>query len=191
MKPILIISFFLFTLNSSAQVLTNIYWTENTALPASEVIYYNAGKKLVWNDFKGAPVITGPVAAMTMSGFGYKAELKALGNTGNLNISVYCYFSKPKSWVKPDKKTQYILNHEQHHFDISYIAASIFFNKLKSSTITLANHKTVLPAIYKECLDIMNDMQDKYDGQTKNGQLKDMQEKWDQTLEEKLLAISK
>lgn len=191
MKRILTILFHLVSFTVSAQVSTHVFWTDNTSMPAAEVIYYNPSKKLQWNDFKGTPVTNGIVAAMTMSGFGYKAELKAAGNNGQLNISVYCYFSKQKSWVKPDRKTQYILNHEQHHFDISFIAANIFFNKLKSASITLSNYNKVIPEIYKECLVVMNDMQDKYDGQTKNGQLKEMQEKWNQALEDKLLTISK
>jgi hypothetical protein len=176
---------------ADAQVTTNISWTEKTEMPASQVIYYHPDKKLQWPDFKGEPLTTGPVAAITMSGFGYTASMKRNGNKGEINIGIYCYFSKEKSWVKPNKTTVYILNHEQHHFDVSYIAASLFMSRLKNIEITTGNINSVLPKIYKECCDIMNKMQDDYDGQTKNGQLKDIQEKWNTQLNDKLAEITK
>ena len=181
----------LFSFAAQSQVTTNITWTEKTSMPASQVIYYNQAKKLQWQDFKGEPNTTGIVAAITMSGFGYNASMKRNGNKGEINITVYCYFSKDKSWVKPGKTTAYILNHEQHHFDISFIAASIFVNRLKGMEITTGNINTVLPRLYKECCDIMNKMQDDYDGQTKNGQLKDIQADWDLHLQDKLAEVTK
>lgn len=192
MKQIVSITILLFIFTAvKAQVTTNIYWTEKSDLPSSQVIFYNPAKELQWPDFKGVPATSGIVAAITMSGFGYTASMKRNGNKGEINIGIYCYFNKEKSWVKPDKKTAYILTHEQHHFDISYIAARIFADRLKNTVITTSNINALLPAIYKECCDIMNKLQDDYDGQTKNGQLKEMQLKWNNTLDEKLLAITK
>ncbi len=49
----------------------------------------------------------------------------------------------------------------------------------------------LLPRIYNECCDIMNKMQDDYDGQTKNGQVKDMQEKWNNFIDQKINFITK
>jgi hypothetical protein len=183
--------FFITTIAAKAQVTTNIYWTEQTNLPASRVIYYNPSRNLQWPDFDGTPQTSGIVAAITMSGFGYTASMKRNGNKGEINIGIYCYFSKDKSWVKPDKKTAYILNHEQHHFDISYIAARIFADRLKNTVITSSNVNVLIPRIYKECCDIMNKLQDDYDGQTKNGQVKEMQERWNNSLGEKLVAFTK
>ena len=160
-------------------------------MPSNEVIYYNAAKDLVWDNFSGPSQEKGIVAAMTVSGFGYKADIKSNGGKGQLNISVYCYFNKNKSWVKPGKTTPYILTHEQHHFDISYIAASIFMDKLQSSVFTNSNFNTLLPRIYNESCDIMNKMQEEYDGQTKNGQLKDIQSKWNSFIDEKIKLITK
>ena len=49
----------------------------------------------------------------------------------------------------------------------------------------------VLPKIYNEYLQVMNNMQIEYDGETKNGQLKDIQGKWDVLLEEKIKQLTK
>lgn len=159
-------------------------------MPASEVIYYKANKKLQWDHFLGAvPANPGIVAALTVSGFGYGASLKTINGKGELNISVYCYFSKNRSWVKPGKNTAYILNHEQHHFDVSYIAAELFIDKLQSAKFTNSNYNQLLARIYKECCDSMNKMQNEYDGQTNNGQVKAEQSRWDALIDSRIGAI--
>lgn len=186
MKNIFLIFLVSLTVSSKAQMVTNVYWTQESNMPKSEVIYYKPSQKLRWTDFTGTPILTGNVAAITMSGFGYSATMKRSGDQGEINIAVYCYFSKPKSWVKPDKKTAYILNHEQIHFDISYIAASLFIAKLKSLNITSKNINSVIPPIYKEFCDLMNKMQDDYDNETKNGQLKEMQDKWNNEIHQRI-----
>jgi hypothetical protein len=160
-------------------------------MPSSDVIYYNKARPLSWKDFKGNPDAASQASAMTASGFGYKADYKNVGSITNINVSVYCYFNKNNSWVKPGRTTGYILNHEQQHFDISFIAASIFFERLKTASITKSNYNVVLPNLYKECCTIMNKLQDEYDGQTKNGQLKDEQERWNTYLKEKIKVFTK
>lgn len=174
-----------------AQVTTNVYWTEQTEMNKSNTIYYNPGKNLLWEDFRGVPGALSPVAAITASGFGYKANMSSSNGKGEINVAVYCYFNKKGSWVRPGKTTSYILNHEQHHFDVSYLAAGIFINKLKNTVITSSNCNTLLPRIYKECCDMMNKMQDDYDSQTMNGQLEDKQKKWNVFFAEKVPLITK
>lgn len=175
---------------SQAQISTNIYWTSNTDLPVAETIYYNKNMKLTWKDFTGEPVMAGNAAAVTMSGFGYKASLKKAGDKGQLNIAVYCYFTKNKSWVKPNAKTGYILLHEQGHFDISYLAAQLFIQKAKElSSDAIACNKS-LPELYNNVIAQMQKMQSDYDTQTKNGQLEVLQDKWNKYFAERLLAFT-
>lgn len=187
--PFLIFYCFLIK-TATAQLTTNVVWTEQSDIPVKEVVYYSPDKNLIWADFKGVPVES-RAAAVTVSGFGYKANINTRNGKGQLNISVYCYFNKNKSWVKPGRTTPYILNHEQHHFDISYLAARIFVNKLQSMVFTSTNYDVMLPRIYNECCAIMNKMQDDYDGQTKNGQLKDIQARWNELVDEKISLITK
>ena len=182
---------FLFSANAFSQVSVNVYWTEQTEMDKKNTIYYSPDNNLVWADFKGTPGPPSRVGAITASGFGYKANMHSSGGKGEINISVYCYFNKEKSWVRPGKTTPYILNHEQHHFDVSYLAAGIFVNKVKNAVITTSNINVLLPRIYKECCDLMNKMQDDYDGQTMNGQLEDKQQKWNNFFAEKLPLITR
>ena len=190
MKLFSIIFVLLISGNLHAQVRTNVQWTEQTSLSPADVIYYKPASKLVWGDFKGKPVEAGITAAITMSGFGYSASMHASGQNGQLDIKVYCFFNKNKSWVKPDKKTAYILTHEQRHFDVSYIAAKIFIDKVQGASMNSSNYNTLLSRIYNECIEIMNDMQNDYDEQTNNGQHKQNQEKWNRFIDDKLAIIT-
>ena len=191
MRIIFALFLLMFFAAAHAQVTTNVYFTQKTNLPVNQTIYYSTSVPLKWMDFEGLPNSGGIVAAITMSGFGYQASMKSSGGEGELNVAVYCYFNKPKSWVKPDKKTAYILNHEQHHFDVSFIASKIFVERVKAAKFTAQNINTLLPKIYKDCCDIMNKMQDDYDGQTKNGQLAGMQEKWDELFVKQIKGVTK
>lgn len=185
----LAISTFIFNY-SNGQLTTNVSWTNETSMPKSEVTYYNKNVKLTWDDFKGTPNRGGIIAALTVSGFGYTANIKTTNGKGELNINVYCYFNLNKSWVKPEKNTAYILTHEQHHFDISYLAATIFIDKLRSAVFTTANFKSLIPIIYNESCDIMNKMQNDYDVQTKNGQIKEEQVRWNVLIDSKIASFT-
>lgn len=185
----LLISFFVtWNVPVSDKLATRVQWTEQSPMPASEVVYFSADRALDWKDFKGVPV-EGRAAAITVSGFGYRARVNTAKPDHQLDIQVYCYFNKNKSWVKPGRTTDYILLHEQQHFNISYIAAKIFQDKLKEADFTLSNYNTLLPQLYNESCAIMNKLQDDYDGETKNGQLKDKQDHWNNYVDNALAGI--
>ncbi|MEO7522454.1 MAG: hypothetical protein ABIT58_00090 [Ferruginibacter sp.] len=184
-------SFFLIN-HSSAQLTTNVKWVQQSTFAPGEVIYYNAHQKLDWEDFTGiAPNDNSNVAALTVSGFGYNATIKTMNGKGELNINIYCYFTRNKSWVKAGKNTAYILNHEQHHFYVTYIAAVIFMDKLKNAMLTTRNYNQELARIYQENCDLMNKMQNEYDGQTKNGQIKPEQTRWNDLIDSRISSFTK
>jgi hypothetical protein len=179
MKLSLFLFCFLFsTIFCNAQISIKISWVENSSFKKKDVIFYKSDNKLSWIDFKGIPNLPPPVSAITSSGFGYKAAMQSVDDKGEITVGIYCYFNKLKSWVRKGRNTKYTLNHEQHHFDITYIAAKIFIDKVKIASLTTSNMNEVLDKLYKECTATMQKMQNDYDSETKNGQLKDKQEEW-------------
>lgn len=175
---------------ANSQITTNVQWTYESNLPADKVIYYKPNQKLTWSNFEAPSQNRGIVAAVTYSGFGYKADISTVNGKSKVNVKVYCYFDKDKSWVKEGKTTDYILSHEQHHFDISYIAASIFIDKLQSAVFARSEINSRLQQIYQECIDAMDKMQNEYDAQTKNGQLREKQEEWSKRINSMLKQFS-
>lgn len=189
------ISFFVFAFllvsKANAQITTTITWTEKIKLPAANVIYYNANRKLTWADFIGTPNLPDPTAALTSSGFGYNAGMRSKNGKGTINVEIYCYFNKPNSWVKKGKNTVYILNHEQRHFDATYIIAKTFITRVKQAALTTSNMNEVLAQIYKECNAELSKLQDDYDKQTRNGIDTAKQAAWNIIFNEKLLLANK
>jgi hypothetical protein len=170
---------FLFVCNfCTAQLSVKINFVNATKKPTSDTIYYNANQKLIWKDFKGTPPPNHVALAITASGFGYTAAMQSVDDKGTLTLKFYCYFHKKDSWVKKGLESDYALNHEQHHFDVTYICYNQFVEKIKAANFTMQNYAKQIETLYNEAIRNMQTMQNDYDGQTKNGQLKNIQAEW-------------
>jgi uncharacterized protein DUF922 len=137
-----------------------------------EFIDWNTDRKLTWDDFKAAPDMNSRNAALTASAIQFNFTYD-----GQLKYSITCQFNKNKSWGKV--KTDYILSHEQGHFDITEIFARTLNKSLKEYTID--NIKTLsrdLNKIYENTMHQLNKMQNTYDNETNFSINKEKQEEW-------------
>jgi len=189
MKHLLIGFTLLLTQAVHAQLTATVSW-RGVNRSGSDTIFYNPDSKLVWNDFKGHPDNRSIAAAITSSGFGYSCSMRATNNKGGLNISVYCFYDKDKSWVKRNLANEYALTHEQHHFDITYIATCIFIRKLRAAKFTFDNYNELLDRLYNESYDELESMQNQYDNETLNGRLKNVQADWNNKIDLQLSGMA-
>ncbi len=171
---------------TKAQFNVTIKFHHPQSFANSDTIYYDTAHQLNWDNFQGKPVFNGKAGAITTAGFGYKAGLHSIGAQSDFTIHIYCFFSKSRSWVLPDKKLPYVLNHEQKHFDIAYIGTCVFIKKLQEATFTNKNYKKLLTDIYNDTYTFMNKLQGQYDRETNNGQLEAKQQEWDKKIEDLL-----
>jgi len=190
------IAFLFITLMSSlaaeAQKLNvEVNYISSDAATTKPLIFYNPAVKLTWKDFKGAPVASSDAAAITNAGIGFKMAFQSEGNIATLKISVNCNFSIADSWVKDDRRTAYILNHEQHHFDIAYIHALQFIRNLKNASYTMKDYSKVIEKIYYQTHLELLTMQNAYDSETKNSQVASEQELWNKKIDGQLEALTK
>ena len=174
------------SLPAFSQVSVNINWLAHTPAAKSDTIFYDAAKKLVWQNFKGKTDPQSDATAVTSSGFGYTAGMQYRNNKTTININVYCYFHKQNSWVRKGGESDYALNHEQHHFDVTYIVTDLFIKKLRDAKYTSSNYNALIDKIYRESCTELERLQNEYDGQTRNGRLKNMQSTWNEKIEKKL-----
>ena len=172
-----------------AQFTVTIQWHNIDPGNTGDTIYYNPEKKLTWRDFKGRPVSSSPAAAITESGFGYRMSMNSRNKKTNVVITVFCYFTKKNSWVKTGMNTDYALQHEQHHFDITYINATLFIQKLKEARLNQGNFNDLVEKIHDESFEALSKMQDEYDGQTSNGRIKQQQLIWNKKIEQQLTEL--
>lgn len=175
---------------SSAQTTVTVKWSLHKPPLTSDTIYYTPSQKLTWKDFKGKQEQGSDATAITSSGFGYTAGVKYKNGKTDISITVYCYFSKQNSWVIKGKESEYALNHEQHHFDVTYIVANTFVKKLKAANFTWTNYNQLLDEIYRSSMKQLETMQNEYDGETRNGRLQNVQAKWNTKIEEQLKALA-
>lgn len=185
----LLIAFVVLAFSAKAQTIVNIQWQNIKPGYSSDMIHYDSKRKLTWPDFKGQPVAASPAAAVTQSGFGYQLAMQSSNGKTTINITVYCYFDKNKSWVKKGMNNDYALLHEQHHFDVTYINTCLFLQKLKAAKINKSNYNALVVKIHDECLKEMDKMQDDYDGETSNGRKPAMQASWNKKIDKQLAAI--
>ncbi len=182
--------FFLPTAKLFAQTLpvTVNYVTDDGRNDPSSV-FYNGKRVLNWNDYKAAPDYTSIAAALTSAGFGYSLGFNSANGISTLSIDGFCNFHQNDSWVKPAGKNDYILKHEQHHFDISYICTMDFIKKIQHAALTNANFKSEVKNIYYASIKEMTDMQNLYDDETQHGILKDKQQEWSDKIDMQLQAL--
>ena len=156
----------------------DVTYTTNIPDEEKKLIFYKPEQLLSISDFMASPIAGNDAVAITSSGFAFKAGYKSEAGKSTLMFAVYCSFDKQQSWMKAAGKTPYILSHEQSHFDISYIAAMSFISQLKAAGFTQQNYKGLIHSIYAASTDNLEKMQHQYDGETNNGQLKNMQAIW-------------
>ena len=162
----------------------------NTTSTDNNIICYTPSNKLVIDDFKGKPVENSVAVAITSSGVSFKAGFKNSGSKAILVIIVSCNFDKQLSWMKEHGKNEYILRHEQHHFDITYLSTLAFVKKLKDADFTINNYQGKLKAIYTATIQEMEQLQHQYDAETHNGQLKEEQLSWNRKIDERLMEVT-
>jgi hypothetical protein len=164
------------------------YLTEVPGADANTIVY-NQHRKLGIADFKATPDEESVAAAITSSGFMFKAGYRSFNGKATLMISVYCSFDKATSWMKENAKNNYILSHEQHHFDISYISTLLFIKKIKKTSFKQGNYMDRLKEVYSQAVADMETLQHRYDTETHNGILKDKQAEWNKKIDDQLVSL--
>ena len=107
-----------------------------------EVIPWVPERRLTWEDFLCDPKTTSDAVASTSTSLGIAYQIER----GHLTYTITCHFSKHKSWGL--LKTDYILAHEQGHFDITEVCARKLHKALKEYHFDLCGKFATLTKAY-------------------------------------------
>ena len=146
-------------------------------------INWSANRKLSWDDFKGNVRKQSPYDAESYCAIIYQTGLVTLFSKAE--IIVTNTFDCTKSWVRTDKKTDAILNHEQRHFDL----CEIYTRKLRAEFAKhkfYANSNNKLDSLFSEFERKYNEAQRRYDEETAHGTKEIEQIGWDSYIDLKL-----
>lgn len=137
-----------------------------------ELIDWKTGQKLTWSDYKGSPDPGSDAAALTATYLGIEYDI----NENGLSWKIQCRFSKTRSWGR--SKTDYILVHEQGHFDIAEVFARKLNKKMSEYKFDKNSYQKDLRKIYGDITKEKEEFQDQYDKESDHSRNKEQQEAW-------------
>jgi hypothetical protein len=174
------------------KITTLLFLTTFLCLPinlkAQSTIKWSKDKKLKWPDFKGTPDEEILAYALTA----YKIEILPsdllVDSDNNIqdyeSLTVVANFYSNHSWVHA--KSEYLLKHEQLHFDIAGLYAHKIraeFEKLKKQNVAnFDSYTKVYAELWAEC----RKTQATYDYETNHGQLVEENDNWIKTITKKI-----
>lgn len=142
-----------------------------------QMIPWMTNKRLVWEDFLCEPKRGTDAVASTSTSLGIAYQL----TDGELKYRITCSFNKEKSWGL--LKTDYILAHEQAHFDITEIFARKLNEALQNYQFNKRTFKRDISHIYQSIVDQKEAFQKQYDGETDHSRNRRMQYDWLEKIE--------
>jgi hypothetical protein len=146
------------------------------------LIPFDLGVPLKISDFLGKPDLLSHGVAATRSGIAMNTSGSKQNNQVLIEVDLFVYFDKNKSWIKKEGRNNRILNHEQHHFDITAIQLCKFVREIKTYPFSVADWKTELNDLYKKNMKELQNLQNKYDRETAHGTKPDAQIHYDQKI---------
>lgn len=155
-------------------------YKDSLRMETTDLIPWTDQKRLVWDDFLCEPVKGSDAVASTSTSLGIAYQL----NGGELSYHITCYFNKEKSWTL--MKTDYILAHEQGHFDITEIFARKLHEALQNYEFNKKSFKKDITHIYQTIVKQKEDFQKLYDGETDHSRKRKEQYDWLQKIEDML-----
>ncbi|SEW11468.1 hypothetical protein SAMN05428988_2186 [Chitinophaga sp. YR573] len=158
--------------------------------PNSDSLFYHASRKLRWSDFKAIPPMRGKSGAVSYTSFAYEGNSLHKKDTLLLNLTLQVFFIKSASWSKPIVMDPYGLAHEQLHFDITWLVALRFQQRIKTMPLTIEDYDSIIQYQYLESFREMNRLQDAYDDETSHGQNPAAQAKWQRAIAEAVTALT-
>lgn len=135
-------------------------------------------RKLTWNDFVKVKKLP-DASAEVSTAISYDYET-------NKPVKVHCILERNKSFVETNSINDYILNHEQRHFDLTYIYSRKFAFLLKSEPNATEER---VKEIYNNIIAEWDAEQEMYDDETDNSINKEKQDLWNRFIDNQLKAL--
>jgi hypothetical protein len=147
-----------------------------------EAIPWAGEHKLTWTDFQAkAPKHH---EASAMSDITFTIDLKSDGDM--LKVFIAPSFNPDGSWVKEGDRTDYLLGHEQIHFDIYEVNARKLRKELATKKLTSVNTESTINHLMEKYNTLNSTVQERYDSETNHSINVKKQEKWIQDISTEL-----
>lgn len=145
-----------------------------------ELLAWSDSNRLTWADYKGKPDTESDAAASTTSYLAIDYTIRS----NSFSYKIESRFSKTRSWGL--HKTNYILRHEQGHFDIAEVFARKLHKKMSKYKFNRKTYQKDLKKIYDEVTKEKEEIQNSYDEETNHSINRKKQAEWLKKIEEML-----
>lgn len=145
------------------------------------------GKEIInrdieWADFIGDIDKSSKFYAVTNWAITYNFSRPTFeGNKARVKVSTYLFLLS-NSWVKPNKQTPRLLNHERGHFKIGKICAGEIEKTINSKFFDRNNYAEEIAAVYWEIIKKYQEFEKQYDEETDHFNNQEQQLLWDKKL---------
>lgn len=137
-----------------------------------ELLEWKENRKLSWADYKARPDPESDAAASTTT----YLLIDYYISRNNFSYKIESRFSKSRSWGL--HKTDYILAHEQGHFDIAEVYARKLNQRMHAYTFNARSYDKDLKKIYEEVTKEKLETQNRYDRETNHSINREQQAAW-------------
>lgn len=165
----------------------NVTFTDYSEKPEGDTIYYSTKRPLAWSDFQDKPN-SGPYEAEVFAGIGYTEHTTIEKGVIHVILDIKVDIPKSAAWVR-GMRDDYILNHEQRHFDIAKIVSEHFKQKIAAMKLPVDTYDGYINEQYLETLREETRMQKQYDRETHHGTDHQVQATWNEKIDQELRAL--
>ncbi|MBV8326533.1 DUF922 domain-containing protein [Chryseobacterium sp.] len=165
--------------------LLSLFFSVNVVF--GQKIIWKEDQKLTWDNFK-SPVNSRnrpDVAAYTSCGWEYSV-VKSTNPKAPVTIVIKTVFTENKSWKDVSQINDYVLLHEQKHFDI----AELFVRKMRKAVAenirNSGDYNRVFNGIYNKISSEYKNFQTAYDKETAHGLNKEKQAEYNAVIAKEL-----
>lgn len=153
----------------------------------AQKIVWNENQKLIWDNFKSKTNNLGgsTVVAYTHCGWEYSVVTSSDPDIP-VKIDIETVFNEDRSWKDVKRISDYVLLHEQKHFDIAEVFARKFRKEVSEKVKTTADYKKYFKGIYAKISSDYRNFQNKYDRETEHGMNKEKQAAYNTLISEEL-----
>lgn len=148
-------------------------------------IEWSENKKLTWADFRGPRTKSGSYVASTASGISFSYSHQETNGKIDYDYTIACHFYPDDSWYDAAHASDYILKHEQTHFDISELHARKLRKQISEARFS-KQVKAEIRALYEATEVERRVMQSLFDSESDHSKNKTEEYRWETFVEQQL-----
>lgn len=165
-KPIQAVHLLLYTICIGVCIMFLCSFSPNQSI----YIKWSEDRRLQVSDYQVGSWDLEDAVAITTSG------IKMIWDSRLKRFRAYAVFNMAESYWNEDeiKDEEYVLNHEQLHFDLAHYMASELDKRLSKKGIT----RSEMIKLYNQYFEMLDTIQDSYDEETDHGIIRSKQTEW-------------